>query len=156
AVLAADFNGDGLPDVVTANRGGNDVGVLLGEGNGSFEARSITTRPRTSRESSASTQPRLHPAAPRRGVVVREGERIPFEPDFSDQFLTGLPEPVLVSSVMLTGTPPTVSVLSPNVSSGGGPSAPSSAGGEGSSGAEIDIAHGLEPSDRALLAGVDV
>jgi hypothetical protein len=32
----ADVNGDGRPDVVTANRGAGKVSVLLGKGNGSL------------------------------------------------------------------------------------------------------------------------
>ena len=33
----ADFNGDGIPDIVTSNRGDNTVSVLLGNGDGTFE-----------------------------------------------------------------------------------------------------------------------
>ena len=36
-LAVADFNGDGIPDVVTANRGDNTVSVLLGNGDGTFE-----------------------------------------------------------------------------------------------------------------------
>ncbi len=32
----ADFNGDGIPDIVTSNRGDNTVSVLLGNGDGTF------------------------------------------------------------------------------------------------------------------------
>ena len=32
-----DFNGDGMPDIITANRGDNTVSVLLGNGDGTFE-----------------------------------------------------------------------------------------------------------------------
>ena len=32
----ADFNGDGMPDIVTANYGSDTVSVLLGNGNGTF------------------------------------------------------------------------------------------------------------------------
>ena len=35
-ISSRDFNGDGYPDVVTANWGGTDVSVLLGTGTGSF------------------------------------------------------------------------------------------------------------------------
>ena len=35
-LAAADFNGDGTPDVVTSNRGANTVSVLLGNGDGTF------------------------------------------------------------------------------------------------------------------------
>ena len=37
-VIAADFNKDGMLDVVTANRGSNTVTVYLGNGNGTFQA----------------------------------------------------------------------------------------------------------------------
>ena len=33
-----DLNGDGIPDLVVANRGSNSVSVLLGNGNGTFQA----------------------------------------------------------------------------------------------------------------------
>ena len=36
AVLAADLNGDGIPDAVTVNGAANSVSVLLGNGDGSF------------------------------------------------------------------------------------------------------------------------
>jgi hypothetical protein len=38
SVLAADINGDGRPDIVTANSGGNTITVLLGNGSGGFAA----------------------------------------------------------------------------------------------------------------------
>jgi hypothetical protein len=38
AVLSADFNGDGVPDLATADSLGNTVSVLLGKGDGSFRA----------------------------------------------------------------------------------------------------------------------
>src|SRR5262245_39085621 len=37
AVAAADVNGDGRPDLVVANQGDGTVGVLLGQGDGSFQ-----------------------------------------------------------------------------------------------------------------------
>jgi FG-GAP-like repeat/FG-GAP repeat len=37
-VSVADFNGDGKPDLVTANAGSNTVSVLLGNGDGTFAA----------------------------------------------------------------------------------------------------------------------
>jgi hypothetical protein len=37
-VIAADFNKDGMLDVVTANRGSSTVTVYLGNGNGTFQA----------------------------------------------------------------------------------------------------------------------
>ena len=40
-IAVADVNGDGLPDLLTANYYGDAVGVLLGAGNGSFQA--VTT-----------------------------------------------------------------------------------------------------------------
>jgi tetratricopeptide (TPR) repeat protein len=36
AILEADFNNDGIPDLVTANENGGDVSVFLGLGNGTF------------------------------------------------------------------------------------------------------------------------
>src|SRR5262249_2645874 len=36
AVATADFNGDGIPDLVTANLNSQNVSVLLGNGDGSF------------------------------------------------------------------------------------------------------------------------
>lgn len=38
SVAAADFDGDSNPDLVTANDGSNDVTVLLGNGDGTFQA----------------------------------------------------------------------------------------------------------------------
>jgi hypothetical protein len=38
SLAVADLNGDGKPDVVTANDSSNDVSVLLGYGDGSFQA----------------------------------------------------------------------------------------------------------------------
>jgi hypothetical protein len=38
SVAVSDFNGDGRPDIVTANNGGNSVTVLLGDGTGGFMA----------------------------------------------------------------------------------------------------------------------
>ena len=38
SLVVADFNGDGIPDVVTANSGANTVSVLLGNGDGTFKA----------------------------------------------------------------------------------------------------------------------
>src|SRR5262249_58475075 len=35
-VAAGDFNGDGKPDLATANADSGDVGVLLGNGDGTF------------------------------------------------------------------------------------------------------------------------
>jgi hypothetical protein len=37
AVAVGDFNGDGIPDIVTANQNTNDVSVLLGTGDGTFQ-----------------------------------------------------------------------------------------------------------------------
>jgi hypothetical protein len=38
-VAVADLNGDGIPDIVTANRSDNSVSVLLGNADGSFQTR---------------------------------------------------------------------------------------------------------------------
>src|SRR5215471_8757254 len=37
AIVTADFNGDGIPDVGSVNRYGNQVGVSLGNGDGTFQ-----------------------------------------------------------------------------------------------------------------------
>src|SRR5258707_853361 len=37
SVAMGDFNGDGVPDLATANWGSNDVSVFLGNGDGSFQ-----------------------------------------------------------------------------------------------------------------------
>ena len=39
-MAVADFNGDGSLDVVTANYGSDNVSVLLGNGDGTFQAQS--------------------------------------------------------------------------------------------------------------------
>jgi hypothetical protein len=38
SVVVADFNGDGKPDIAVANRGSGNVSILLGSGNGTFQA----------------------------------------------------------------------------------------------------------------------
>src|SRR5262249_12447810 len=38
AVVTADFNGDGHLDLATANHDGNDVSILLGNGDGAFQS----------------------------------------------------------------------------------------------------------------------
>src|SRR5713101_2109196 len=38
AVITADFNGDGRLDLAVANAGSNDVSILLGNGDGTFQA----------------------------------------------------------------------------------------------------------------------
>src|SRR5207253_2884043 len=44
AVALADFNGDGIPDLVTADSGSSTISVLLGKGDGTFgPARSFPT-----------------------------------------------------------------------------------------------------------------
>ena len=37
-MAVGDVNGDGKPDLVVANEGSNTVSVLLGNGNGTFQA----------------------------------------------------------------------------------------------------------------------
>ena len=39
ALVAGDFNGDGRTDLAVANYGSNDVSVLLGNGDGTFQPR---------------------------------------------------------------------------------------------------------------------
>ena len=41
SVVLADLNGDGTPDIVTANYGDNSVSVLLGNGNGTFAPETV-------------------------------------------------------------------------------------------------------------------
>jgi hypothetical protein len=36
-VAMGDFNGDGIPDLATANQGDNSVSILLGRGDGTFQ-----------------------------------------------------------------------------------------------------------------------
>src|SRR5437867_12391463 len=38
SIAVGDLNGDGRPDLAVANAGSNDVSVLLGNGDGSFQA----------------------------------------------------------------------------------------------------------------------
>ena len=40
-MAVADVNGDGKPDLVVANVNSNTVSVLLGNGNGTFQAQQI-------------------------------------------------------------------------------------------------------------------
>ena len=50
AVAVGDVNGDGKPDLVVANYGTNTVSVLLGNGNGTFQAQTTfatDSRPRS-------------------------------------------------------------------------------------------------------------
>ncbi|CAF4303580.1 unnamed protein product, partial [Rotaria magnacalcarata] len=41
SVNAVDVNGDGKPDIIVANYGSNNVGVLLNTGSGTFSAQTI-------------------------------------------------------------------------------------------------------------------
>src|SRR5215469_7280738 len=42
AIVVGDFNGDGKADLAVANSGGNDISILLGNGDGTFQqARNI-------------------------------------------------------------------------------------------------------------------
>jgi len=45
SMAVADFNGDGHADVVVANGGNNTIGVLLGKGDGTFQAAVVTGVP---------------------------------------------------------------------------------------------------------------
>jgi hypothetical protein len=38
AIISVDLNGDGIPDLVTANEFSNDISVRLGKGDGTFGA----------------------------------------------------------------------------------------------------------------------
>jgi Bacterial Ig-like domain (group 3)/FG-GAP-like repeat len=40
-IAVGDINGDGIPDLVTANRSGNDISILLGDGSGGFSVSSV-------------------------------------------------------------------------------------------------------------------
>ena len=44
SIAVGDFNGDGAADLVVANNGGNNISVLLGNGDGTF-GRSSTPPP---------------------------------------------------------------------------------------------------------------
>lgn len=44
-VVVCDFDGDGNPDILTANSGGEDVSVLLGEGTGGFRSAAFAPVP---------------------------------------------------------------------------------------------------------------
>lgn len=44
AVAIGDFNGDGMPDLVTANCSSSDVSILLGNGDGTFQQTSVNYR----------------------------------------------------------------------------------------------------------------
>src|SRR5439155_755754 len=44
-VAVGDLDGDGRPDLVTANTGGNNVSVLLGRGDGTFAAQQAAPAP---------------------------------------------------------------------------------------------------------------
>ena len=39
--MSADFNGDGRADLAVANEGSNDVSILLGNGDGTFQTQQI-------------------------------------------------------------------------------------------------------------------
>ena len=36
AIVAADFNGDGIADLAVANHDGNEISILIGKGDGTF------------------------------------------------------------------------------------------------------------------------
>src|SRR5438445_8452449 len=38
SLVVGDFNGDGVPDVAVANYGSHDISILLGHGDGTFQA----------------------------------------------------------------------------------------------------------------------
>ncbi len=40
-IKVGDLNGDGYPDIITVNKGDNQIGVFLGNGNGTFQAETL-------------------------------------------------------------------------------------------------------------------
>jgi len=42
AIVAADFNHDGRPDLAVLNKGSNDISIFLGNGHGGFTERFVT------------------------------------------------------------------------------------------------------------------
>ena len=69
-LAVADLNGDGIPDLVVANSGSNDVSVLLGQGTGSswtMIARPADQDRRRAGGRGGGQPPGHGPARPRRG-----------------------------------------------------------------------------------------
>ena len=76
AVAVADVNGDGKPDLVTANDGDDTVSVLLGNGDGTFQAAADLRRRAVARLRGGGGRQRRRQARPRRRQRRRQhGER---------------------------------------------------------------------------------
>src|SRR5262249_45643534 len=88
AVVVGDFNGDGNPDVATANQGARSVSVLLGRGDGTF-LRAVSYRVgRGSHPGPSSLAVSAFHAAGRPDVATANGASA--EPDVADNTVSVL------------------------------------------------------------------